>query len=813
MIPKIALCMIVKGTPDEAPLLDRCLQSVAKHVDGIFVDVNAPAGKKPSKKVLTVARKYTKNVRETVWTGNFVQARNDNFAQVPEEYTHILWLDSDDTVENPEKIREVAAVMPGDVEGVYIRYDYEHDDYGNVTVGLDVARLVRNNGTFKWKSSFNDTEVSVHETLNEVRSVGKAVNNEFKIVHHSDNERRDASLERNIRLLEGMYERSKDNPDPRILFYLATHYYDAGFVDATKELLERYLTMSGWAEERAQAWVYLGDIYKLDGHIAEARGCYTRALAENPKDPLPYVELGELEMADQLWEKAITWLEMAAKKKVDHTSAVLRPLEGTYRAYKALAECYVQLDAPGIEKAAEWVAKAIKLRPTDPELLDAKEKIEHLQKTIKLNESVMRLVGELRETKEEGNIMPLLDSLPTSLQESPATVAIRRYYTEPKTWPENSIAILCGTSALGHWGPWSLEEGIGGSEEAVIQLSRQLADLGWRVTIYATPGTKAGPDWYVENSGRSFKAYNRYVKREAVPVWKHYWEFNPKDQFDVLIGWRMPHIFDAKLTARKKYLWLHDVIDAPELTKERLNNLDKIIFVSQYHADLYPDVPAEKKFVSANGIDPAQFDIESIERNPKKVVYMSAHERGQEVLQRIWPDVLKEVPDAECHCYYGWAGYDHINRDNPERMAWKAKLIKEQRTLKRFTDHGKIGHKEIVSEIFSAGVWAYPTGFDEVYCITGVKAQAGGAWPVYSNHAALKDTVQFGDKVEIESQKIDGHDVGVWTEEKIEEFKQKLIHRLKNPATDDERQPMMAWARSTHSWANTAKGWHDEFQR
>lgn len=794
MAPKIALCMIVKGTADEAPMLDRCLHSVASYVDAVFIDVNAPAGKRPSKKVIDVAQKYTKHVRQTIWRGNFVQARNENFAQVTNEYDFIIWLDADDTVENPEKIRQVAAVTPTNVDGVYIRYDYEHDDYGNVTVGLDVSRLVRNNGTFKWKSSFNDTEVSVHETLNEVRSVGKALNEEFKIIHHSNDERRDASLERNIGLLEGMLERSKDNPDPRILFYLATHYYDAGFMDATKEMLEQYLTMSGWAEERAQAWVYLGDIYKSYKDIPKARGCYIKALAENPGDPIPYVELGELEMADQLWEKAIIWLESAAKIKLKPaSSAVLRPLEGTYRAYKALAQANVQLGAGGIAKAAEWVTKAIKLRPTDPELLEAKALIEHMQNTVKLNESMLHLVKELRDAKEESRIMPLLDSLPTSLQSSPGAVAVRKYYTKPKAWEKNSIAIVCGTSALGHWGPWSLKEGIGGSEEAVIQLSKELTRLGYAVTVYATPGLMAG-----EHDGVQ---------------WKHYWEFNATDQFDVLIGWRMPHIFDMNLNAHKKYLWLHDVIESAELTKERLDRMDKIIFVSQYHADLYPEIPEKKKFASGNGIDPAQFEIEGVERNPKKVLYMSAHERGQEVLQLIWPDVLKEVPDAKCHCYYGWAGYDHINRDNPERMAWKAKLVAEQKTLKNFTDHGKIGHEDIVREVFSAGVWAYPTGFDEVYCISGVKAQAGGAWPVYSNHAALKDTVQFGDKIEIESTKVDGHDVGVWTDEKIEEFKQALINRLKNPATDEQRQEMMAWARTNMSWRNIAGGWDAEFRR
>ena len=111
--------MIVKGSKDEGPLLEACLKNVSKHVDGIFLDINSPKGKGINQKVLDIAKKYKADVKQTVWEGNFVKARNDNFNRVPKDFTHILWLDSDDTVENPEKIREVAAITDS-VDGIYV---------------------------------------------------------------------------------------------------------------------------------------------------------------------------------------------------------------------------------------------------------------------------------------------------------------------------------------------------------------------------------------------------------------------------------------------------------------------------------------------------------------------------------------------------------------------------------------------------------------------------------------------------------------------------------------------------------------------
>lgn len=796
MKPKLALAMIVKASTEELEYFEQCIKSISGHVDGIYITLNSttkvPVGihNKVEKIVSSATSNYV--IDNYKWTGNFVKTRNDNFALVPEDFTHIVWVDSDDTIEHPEKMREVAAIMPKGVDGVYINYNYDHDDYGNVIVSHYVARLVRNNGSFVWKSSFSDGKVTVHETLNPVRDTGKVMNEEFWIEHHAEEERKDESLKRNIVLLEGMLNASVENPDARILYYLATHYIDANLYSQAKELFESYLRLSGWAEERSEAWTYLGEIYQKMGDNGSARGCFMRAMAENPKSPMPYVNLAELEIADKLWGKAVEWLNTGVSKESDRTATITRPLEATYRAYRDLAEAYTNLGPKHYEKALEWLKKAQKLRPYEPDMQKYEDMLNELIEVRTLTESTIALLNKLKQDKETSKIPKLLDNLPTMLQSSPLVASARNYFTKPVVWPKKSIAIVCGSSALGSWGPWSLEKGIGGSEEAVIQLSTILNGMGWEVTIYATPGEKVGNHDGVE--------------------WKHYWEFNSKDKFDVLIGWRSPSMFDNKYSARKTYLWLHDVVDREELFKERLDNINKVIFVSQYHRELYPFIPDDKCFASGNGIDPKAFEETDgkFERNTKRIVYMSAHERGQELLQTIWPKVKKAVPDAECDVYYGWQGYDEINKDNPERMAWKQKLIDQGRNLIDFRDNDKIGHEQIIEEIQKAGVWAYPTMFPEVYCITAAKAQAGGAWPVSSDFAVLDDMVRFGYKQHMEEHSAQSH-VGMWSEKEINQYTNALIDVLKNPPTEEQRREMMEFTRKKRSWLRTAEGWSEDF--
>lgn len=791
---KLAAALIVKGTDDEAGLLDKCLRNLKGHVDTVFLDINVPKGQKHSQKVLDVAKKHKADVQKTIWTGDFVGARNANFARIPEEYNFILWVDSDDTIENPEKMKEVCAITPTNIDGIYIKYDYAHDEYDNVTVSHWVARIVRNNNSFAWKSSFSDSEVTVHETLNERRKVGKVMNEEFWVKHHADEDRRDRSLARNILILEEMLNKSAKNPDPRILYYLATHYVDANRLLEAKDLLEWYLMLSGWAEERSQAYVYLGMIYDAMQDLDKARGCYMRAVAESPNDPNPYVELGELEMRDQLWQKATYWLEMAVAKKVDPMASIYRPMDSTYRAYKALSQAYANIGGKSLQKAQKWLTEALKLRPFDPELQDAQKVLDQVVQVRDLTKATNQLIKKLKDDKETDKIVPFLDSLPTNMQDNPLVTSARNYYREPRLWPKRSIVILAGWGPLGNWGPSDLEKGIGGSEEAIIRISRELTKQGYSVTVFGTPGEEAGLDGEVE--------------------YKHYWEFNSKDTFDIFISWRSPEQFDKKINARKSYLWLHDVMDKEEFIDERLVNIDRVIFVSQYHRDLYPFIPEEKCLVSGNGITPEDF-IEldgKFKRDPHRVIYMSSHVRGLQLIYEVWDDVKKEVPDAKLDIYYGWASYDSVNKSNPERMAWKEKMLKWEKELDGVTDHGKIGHKQIAEEIFKSGVWAYPCPFPEVYCITAVKAQAGGAVPVSSNFAALKETVKYGEILDMKAQD-EKTPVGQWDKEELEKFKTALIKVLKDPEYQESIRPEMMAEMRKHSWEKVAKQWIVDFEK
>lgn len=771
---KLSLVMIVK---DEGEYLDACLSSVADHVDEIvIVDTGSTDNTKQ------IAAKYGARIFDFKWIDDFAAARN--FAAGKATGDWYIWLDGDDVIENPEKLREVCNQAPKHIGVIFLPYNYQVDDNGTVLVKQWRDRLIRNDDCVTWKGR-------LHETPVDVRRIGKAQNTEVTIVHTAKPDRWARSSERNMRVLLKQMEDERDNPDPRTFFYLASCYREAGRDGDAKQLYEMYLKLSGWDEERCIARCQLAEIAFEAGDDSGAIAEFMQAMVERPDFPTPYIGLGKVYMNMEKYNRAIQWLEMALSKPEPHTSMVMNPLDYTYRPWLLLAECKYREGK--VDEAIYACKKALEYR--DDELTRGFLETYNKLKGHKLaTEAFTGLASFLELTGEPEKVSKLLEATPKELQDNPLVLRVRRKYTEPKVWPKKSVVIFTGNNAIGEWGPWSLSEGIGGSEEAIVRLSRRLTEQGYGVTVYANPGTRAG-----EHDG---------------VYWRNYWELDLRDKFDVFVVWRSPWFFDADVNARKKYLWLHDVMQPEEFTPERLAKLDKVIVLSKYHRSLFPNIPDEKIMLSANGIDGNEFVVngengplnyESM-RDPHTIIYQSSHVRGLSHLYDIWPEVKKAVPDAKLYQMYGWDSYIAINKDNPERMDWMEQMKARQASLPDVYELGKVSQAKCVEMSLCAGIWAYPCTFPEISCIAAMKNQAGGAIPVASNFAALDETIQFGVKLDLGDE---------WNDGKAKEaYTKALIDMLLDTDKQDSiRQEMMTVTRRDNSWESVAQSWIGEFER
>lgn len=802
--------MIVKGTDNEALHLRRALENIMPFVDHVFVNINTPKDVEVSKKVLQVVKHYDPqylSYYQTEWHDDFAEARNFIQSKVPAKYTWLGWSDSDDTVDKPAKIRKVAEISDK-YDSIYVDYLYDRDEEQNpLTVHL-VARMFKNNGSHVWKGR-------IHETLVQTRGLTQGATKDFMVIHHAEQARTVRSFERNIRLLELQLKDEKKDPDPRTFYYLASTYMDSEKLNEALALFADYLKLSNWDQERSVALTKMGRIMLEWGDRTSARNYFAQAVAEDPANPEPRVELGSLEVETKRYDKAVSWLSGVESMEKNMTTLERNPMAYTFRTYLLLAEAYLNLGGKELEKAVEYGKKALKYKKKNKDVKDWVKMIENVANDRELAKDILRVYRRLKKNKEKGKMKLLLQALPKELDDNPVFVKLRDQVSFK--WPEKSIAIMTGDTMIEEWGPWSLKEGIGGSEEAIIRISKHLKDLGYQVVVFGKPGPNAGLD-------------------DNGVMWRNFWECNLEDEFDVFIAWRAPYIFDKDIRARKKYLWLHDVMEPGEFADSRLSRLDKVIVLSKYHRSLFPMIPDNKIMLSGNGIDPEEFGPPTISgamsqwacgceqkdghktkyckkhpdtRDPHKIFYGSSHVRGLAYLYEIWPEVKKAVPDATLDVYYGRESYDAVHKGSPERMKWMDDMINKGKQLEGVEDHGKVSQEQINKAIFQSGVWAYPCPFPEIYCITAIKAQAGGAIPVSSNFAALDETVQFGVKLPMKQQK-EGTPLGKGDTKFLEQYKTELIAMLKDPKRQEKIRPeMQKWAR-TQSWKNVAKQWDKE---
>ncbi|KAM3102303.1 glycosyltransferase family 4 protein [Phormidesmis sp. 146-12] len=364
-----------------------------------------------------------------------------------------------------------------------------------------------------------------------------------------------------------------------------------------------------------------------------------------------------------------------------------------------------------------------------------------------------------------------------------------------KNWNNNSIVIYSNFPFhIEDWSLLSVNRGIAGSEEAVIYLSQELAKLGYEVTV--------------------FNRCNDMEGEYASVVYQSVDRFNPQDNFNILIfhrAWTQPMQMNVK--ARKTAVWMHDNPQLfPPLEEAQreafLASFDKLFVLSNAHASMFPEwIPREKMFLTKNGINIQDFNINSIGRNPKRLIYISDYMRGIEHLLRRWKNVLQEVPDAELHLFYGWQLIDALAKSPMAEKIPKLKTQKQEllplMQQKNVYEHGRVGHQQLIEELLKSGIYVYPCHTPEVFCISAIKAQACGCVPIVNDLAALNETVQSGIKIK----------GCAGDEETDRKFIEAVIDLLKNPEKQEALRQNAFALKASLGWDQVAQQWHQQFIR
>ncbi len=667
----------------------------------------------------------------------------------------ILWADSDDEIVGLERLPEALEMLAVHPLGrLLCPYEYAIDSAsGRCEHRQYRERIVRNDGRFEWR-------YPCHEVL--VAKDGKygGIEPHFDgLVWRHHRVEQPAENGRQYLMLKAYEAEHPD--DPWVLLNLGLDRRRTQKHAEGAAYLERYVAASGWDDEKCFAMLQLADAWQtIGGFVDDAKAMHwARAAAElKPGEFAPLYALAklwylrhELRGEPGALEQARAMCEQAREAPERYTPLAVRPQDRAWHVHDLERQC--------CEEAQDWVGamgateRALASRPDD-----AAMRVKRLKYEAALRLETADWVDGMRQVI-------------------------------PPVAPSSGISVVfaCGPS----WRPWSPavleEEGLGGSETAVVEMAKRLAKRGHRVRVYCTCETPGIFDsvTYLDASSPA-----------------------PAD-VDVLIAWRNAQLVGFA-PARARLLWVHDV-EASYMGPQWWVRADRVLALSDWHRRNLIDKHklADSQVVQTrNGIDLARF-AEALPRDEKQIIWSSSLDRGLQVLLDVWPEIRQRVPEARLGVYYGAATWEAVAEQSgsQQQRYTVTSLLRRLKSTRGVTYHGQVDQKTLARAMLGAGVWVGSLWFPETHCIGACEATAAGLRMVAGANAALPETIgERGVLLE-----------GDWLHPRYQE---RLVDAVVRAATlpDGEgtwprRAVLQEYARQHFSWDEVADAWCEMFTR
>ena len=344
------------------------------------------------------------------------------------------------------------------------------------------------------------------------------------------------------------------------------------------------------------------------------------------------------------------------------------------------------------------------------------------------------------------------------------------------------IVYYCGGLSI-DWSP--KEKSLGGSEQAVVELSKNWVKLGYKVAVYGNlENTKYnGVDYFNFSEFKASESYNILI------LWRSY-GFIPLIQYDI--------------KANYIGLDLHDTGSPPNLY-EHINKINHIYVKSSYHGEMvvktnpteYFDKIVPKIKVLLNGVRLNEFNFDSnIKRNNFRLCYASCYTRGLIYLLKHFYPKLKELqPKAEFHIYYGYPKakeFNELNKDLKE-------IIDNDDSI---YEHGRVNVDIINQEKQKSNFHLYFTDSPaETDCISIRESLKVGCIPIISNHNVFKE--RHGLKHNYPTNKVESYHLLAKvisqlmdSPDKCNEIREKL----------KESPTIVGWKEIAENWIKTING-------
>jgi plasmid stability protein len=516
-------------------------------------------------------------VVDSPWPEGVAGARNDLWAGSSTDY--VTWLDAEDDLIGANAVRSLVHDMQKDhIDVLFAPFDQDGPQ-GAVGEREYVGRILRTGLAGAWAGegpgAFAPSAWVTTRTTDRVvcrRGPGAA-----------------ATAQSDRAALEAAYRDPQRAPE--VAYRLGCAYLADGRHRQALDVFAVVTTASRPAQEMCRAWLKASSCHLELGEIVMAGVAAERARALVPEEPDAYFALQRIHHQLRAHDTALRWFALGRSKLRTEPDAAIGSDARRRDPWRLAAESYLAIGQP--LTALELTVRAGRHQGG----VDAEGRqllLEKIVEQVRLQEAVASaktLVTTVRQLG--GDPAKLLEALPGSLRDDARLAEVLDRRDRGRRWPRGSVVFSCGR-ACEVWGPDRLGDGVGGSEEAVIYLARELAAQGRPVTVFNERRAECR-DW------RAGSPHGLAGVR-----YRPWFELDLNDEFDVFVAWRSPSTL-KDVSARLRLCDLHDIVQASTVY-DNMKHVDKYLFKSRFHRDLYPELPDSKALVIGNGIRKDHFD-------------------------------------------------------------------------------------------------------------------------------------------------------------------------------------------------------------
>ena len=284
------------------------------------------------------------------------------------------------------------------------------------------------------------------------------------------------------------------------------------------------------------------------------------------------------------------------------------------------------------------------------------------------------------------------------------------------------------------------KRGLGGSESAVILISKELVKLGFDVTVYnncidseAKPGVYDGVR-FVDHTQQQFEQYDIIISSRSVLP------FMSNNQYASLV-----------MAAKHRVLWMHDTFCQGDQFIEPMINqsfIHEVFTLSDFHSTYVTncdhggkrnfEVLKHKFFQTRNGAVKHIDEVDVNAKDPNHFVYNASVTKGLiPLLESVWPAVKAAIPAAHLTVIGGYYRFrEGAEPDEQEKTLHK--LMQQGAAGVTFT--GVIPQFEIAKILANASFMLYPTAFPETFGISSLESLLYKTPIITCQFGALEET-------------------------------------------------------------------------